>query len=989
MVIESLRREVFMDDHEVDLFILLQRYSSDLHLGLIEQQVLKNQDRFGLNQLTPPPSTSEWVKLSRQLFGGFACLLWVGAIFCEVAFIIDLLHSNNPAYDNLYLGCVLALVVLISGIFAYFQESKSSKIMESFKKLVPHHATVMRHGIKMKVNAVNLTRGDIVYIKAGDVVPADVRIIKSRSFKVDNSSLTGESIAQPRSNHCTSKNPLETENLGFYSTNAVEGDAKGIVIRTGDETVMGRIAGLAAGLQTNETPIHIELQHFVKVITTVALGLGVSFFIISMSIGYDLVRAVVFFIGITVANVPEGLLPTVTVCLTLTAQRMANKNCLVKNLEAVETLGSTSCICSDKTGTLTQNRMKVAHFWINDEIYDAETLTTSVGRNQDKLDLRSEGWNALYRCATLCSRTEYIGSADTNDQQISGDASEIALLKMAGRISNEDPMEFRKNNPKVYEVPFSSESKSQISIHTLQSGQVFLVMKGAPEKIFSCCSTILVETGEEQLDGTWKARFESACQDLGGNGERVLGFADLQVDPDQIDFEATNEKLLYPPSGLRFLGLVSMYDPPRPTVPDAVARCRSAGIKVIMVTGDHPITAEAIARNVGIISGTQETADKFASKNEIPLSMLEPSVHKSIVVSGDELRLMRPDQLDKILTFREIVFARTSPQQKLIIVEGVQRAGAIVAVTGDGVNDAAALKKANIGIAMGLAGTEVAKEAADMILLDDNFSTIVTGVEEGRLIFDNLKKVIAYTLTSNLPEIAPFLLYVVMGIPLPLGTVTILLVDLGTDIIPAISLAYETPEQDIMKRNPRNPFTDRLVGGQLISRSYGQIGVMEACAGMSVYFVVYAESGFGFHRILNLRQAWDVKSINDLEDDYGQEWTHCSRKNLERAAQSAFFLSIIIVQWADLIVSKTRKLSIFSHGMRNWHLNIALLFETALGVLLVFTPGMDVFLNTMPIKLLWLLPAFPYVGLMIAFEEAKKLCIRKNPESFIEKNFMW
>lgn len=363
--------------------------------------------------------------------------------------------------------------------------------------------------------------------------------------------------------------------------------------------------------------------------------------------------------------------------------------------------------------------------------------------------------------------------------------------------------------------------------------------------------------------------------ELGGLGERVIGFCDYKLpfekyppgypfDPDEGNFPLDN---------LRFLGLISMIDPPRAAVPDAVAKCRSAGIKVIMVTGDHPITAKAIAKAVGIISEGTETIDDIATRLSVSIDEVNPLDAKATVVHGQELKDMKESQLDDILrNHTEIVFARTSPQQKLFIVEGCQRQGSIVAVTGDGVNDSPALKKADIGVAMGISGSDVSKQAADMILLDDNFASIVTGVEEGRLIFDNLKKSIAYTLTSNIPEISPFLFFIIFNVPLPLGTVTILCIDLGTDMVPAISLAYEQAESDIMKRQPRDPKKDKLVNERLISVSYGQIGMIQAAAGFFAYFVIMAECGFLPAFLFGLRESWDSKAINDLVDSYGQEW---------------------------------------------------------------------------------------------------------------------
>ncbi|MEQ2196878.1 Sodium/potassium-transporting ATPase subunit alpha-1 [Xenoophorus captivus] len=347
---------------------------------------------------------------------------------------------------------------------------------------------------------------------------------------------------------------------------------------------------------------------------------------------------------------------------------------------------------------------------------------------------------------------------------------------------------------------------------------------------------------------------------------------------------------------------------------------------------------------------------------------------------------MTTDHLDEILQHHtEIVFARTSPQQKLIIVEGCQRQGAIVAVTGDGVNDSPALKKADIGVAMGIAGSDVSKQAADMILLDDNFASIVTGVEEGRLIFDNLKKSIAYTLTSNIPEISPFLLFIIANIPLPLGTVTILCIDLGTDMVPAISLAYEAAESDIMKRQPRNPKTDKLVNERLISIAYGQIGMMQATAGFFTYFVILAENGFLPMDLLGLRVLWDDKSVNDVEDSYGQQWTYERRKIVEFTCHTAFFASIVVVQWADLIICKTRRNSIMQQGMKNRILIFGLFEETALAAFLSYCPGMDVALRMYPLKPSWWFCAFPYSLLIFVYDEVRRYILRRNPGGWVEQ----
>ena len=726
-------------------------------------------------------------------------LLWFGAVLCFIAYSIQATAFEEPPDDNLYLGIVLSVVVIVTGIFSYYQENKSSRIMESFKNMVPQYALVIRDNEKLTLKAEELTLGDIIEVKFGDRVPADIRVIESKGFKVDNSSLTGESEPQHRSPEYTHENPLETKNLAFFSTNAVEGTARGIVVQIGDRTVMGRIAGLASGLESGETPIAKEIAHFIHLITAVAVFLGVSFFIIALILGYNWLDAVIFLIGIIVANVPEGLLATVTVCLTLTAKRMASKNCLVKNLEAVETLGSTSTICSDKTGTLTQNRMTVAHMWFDNQIHDADTSEDQSGTSNYKT---LPGWKPLERCAALCNRAEFKpgqSGVPVLKRDVNGDASEAALLKCV-ELSLGDTIAYRNKNKKVCEIPFNSTNKYQVSVHENEGKNGNnLVMKGAPERILDRCSTILVNGADVPLTDEWKENFNNAYMELGGLGERVLGFCDFALPAGKfpLGYPFNNDDVNFPLENLRFLGLMSMIDPPRAAVPDAVGKCRSAGIKVIMVTGDHPITAKAIAKAVGIISEGNRTIEDLAEELGVPLDQVNPRDAKAAVVHGSELKDISDAALDEILMYHtEIVFARTSPQQKLIIVEGCQRMGAIVAVTGDGVNDSPALKKADIGVAMGIAGSDVSKQAADMILLDDNFASIVTGVEEGRLIFDNLKKSIAYTLTSNIPEISPFLFFILADVPLPLGTVTILCIDLGTDMVPGNHGSIKVPSID-------------------------------------------------------------------------------------------------------------------------------------------------------------------------------------------------
>merc|ERR1719174_2956641 len=545
------------------------------------------------------------------------------------------------------------------------------------------------------------------------------------------------------------------------------------------------------------------------------------------------------------------------------------------------------------------------------------------------MNKHAPGWKALSTIAGLCNRAEFKPGQESVPilkREVNGDASEAALLKCC-ELTVGNIMQFRVRNKKVCEIPFNSTNKYQVSIHETEDKsdpKHLLVMQGAPERILARCSTIVINGEEKQMTDEWKEAFNNAYMELGGLGERVLGFCDFLLPADKYPtgypFDCDDPN--FPLDNLRFVGLMSMIDPPRAAVPDAVAKCRSAGIKVIMVTGDHPITAKAIAKNVGIISATTRTVEDYAEEQGKPVTEISQAERRAnchaAVVHGGEIKDLKDEEIDEILMYHsEIVFARTSPQQKLIIV-------------------------------------------------------------------DNLKKSIAYTLTSNIPEISPFLFFILCDVPLPLGTVTILCIDLGTDMVPAISMAYEKAESDIMKRPPRNPFTVKLVNERLISMAYGQIGMIQASAGFFVYFVIMAENGFWPDILFGLRKRWDSAAVNDLEDSYGQEWTYSDRKTLEYACHTAFFVSIVVVQWADLIICKTRKNSVFQQGMKNWVMNFGIFFETALAAFLCYTPGMDKGLKMYPLALSWWFPGVPFSILILVFDEVRKWILRNNPGGWVE-----
>ncbi|KAI2800252.1 Sodium/potassium-transporting ATPase subunit alpha-1 [Blomia tropicalis] len=983
-------------EHQMTIEEVCALLETNVEHGLDSTETAIRLERDGPNCFTPPKDKSWFILLLKELLSGFQLLMWFSAIGSFISFSID----HNP--QDAYLALILIFTILLTGLFSYYQQMSSSKVFRSFKNMTPQSAFVLRDGRKQSIAVEDIVVGDIVYCEAGDRVPADLRIFVSNSMKVDNSSITGESEPLVRTIEPVRSIPLESTNLAFFSTNCTDGTGIGVVIATGDRTVMGDIASIVSGIEQVKTPIAKEISYFVLVITIMSVVSGILFAIVYYCLGTSFFKAFLFMIGITIGNVPEGLLPAMTVALTLTAKRMASKRCLVKHLEAVETLGSTSTICTDKTGTLTQNRMTVEHVWFGNEtyIYRCGQLQHDVHSVDDIM--MKQDWLLMKRCAMLCSRAEFLELNENDDNsnieqwKTSGDASEVGIMKFLQQAI-EPVNEYRSKYPKLAEKPFSSTYKYQYSIHREQNkvtNSPILVMKGAPERIISLCTQRMDYQGKTiPIDEKFIKMFEDVYHEYGSNGERVLAFCDLELDCEKYDsnyqFDSSKLDEQINLSNLRFLGLISMIDPPRPDIPKSVQLCRSAGIRVVMVTGDHPITAQAIAKTVNIISSSHRHTTITSLRSTISESNQRV---KSIVIPGDELSIMTDEQLSEtLLLYGEIVFARTTPKQKLRIVEMFQSLGEIVAVTGDGVNDSPALKKADIGIAMGISGSEVSKQAADMILLDDNFSTIITGIEEGRRIFDNMKKTVSYILAGNVTTIYPFVVYAMTGIPLAITTITALLISLGTDIVPAISLSYEDAELDIMNIPPRNAKTDRLVDKRLLVRAYAYIGIMGSICAYVGYFVTMNRYGYTVSMLWESRVRWE-SLVDDFPrivgyDDGGhaiyQSTTYDERQMILMEAQTAYFAGIIVAQWIDVVVCKTRRVSNFRHGMRNHVLNFAILFETGLASFVIYVPFMNTILQTIPVSLISWLWTLPFISIILLLEEIRKWIIRSYPNKKI------
>lgn len=862
--------------HHGSIEQILRRLGTDADHGLSLVDVEKRLLKFGHNRLTPPPRTPRWRQFLRHFTDFFSLMLQFAAMLCFLAFITE---PDEPMH--LSLGIVLYVVVISTSLFSYLQQCKSDRTLREFRNFLPPTAIVRRDGgCTFEIDAADLVVGDIVQVKLGDKIPADLRILSSNRFTVDNSVLTGESEPVELGTRKTSENPLETDNLAFFGCLAVEGTCTGVVITTGDRTVFGEIARLTSSAKAGEegkTTLQNDIHHFVVNISAFAISVGVLFFVVGMVKGVNLVRNLAYSIGIIVSNIPEGLLATVTVSLTASAKRMAKKNVLVKRLDAVEALGSTTAICSDKTGTLTQNRMNVSHIahggrveavhtgWVppqlGDEIVDDDT------RQARECQL------ALIYGATVCSTAAFDETDSLKHPQksiservICGDASEAGILRFTEAIHN--VKRFREHHPLVASIPFNSRNKYMVTVHRCPDSVHLLraVVKGAPERILERCTKILSKEGCRLVTKKDVSLIEEQIMYLASRGERVLAYAERYLNPQEtariLNRDESNLSVDdVPTTDLCFVGLISLTDPPRESVSQAVQTCKNAGIRVIMITGDHVETARSVAQQVGIITKAVAGEDE---------SSVEGSSTSAIVVKGQELKDADEDKWNQILSYEEIVFARTSPRQKLEIVQHLQRLGEIVTVTGDGCNDAPALKQANTGVAMGISGSQVSREAANIILLDDNFSSIVNGVEEGRLIFDNLKKSIAYTLTSNVPQLVPFLVFIVIQIPLPLTTVLVLCIDLGTDIFPAIALAYEQAERDIMNRPPRDAKTDHLMSNRLILFSTLQLGVIQSLSGFFAYLVIMSDYGLAMNTLPNL----NARGFFGSERAVNQRWMY-------------------------------------------------------------------------------------------------------------------
>ncbi|KAJ3728358.1 aminophospholipid-transporting P-type ATPase [Lentinula raphanica] len=801
--------QVDITEHAIPLADLDDKLSTSIDVkdpansnGLTSDEAKKRLVENGPNVLTPPKKKSALRKYIDRLLTMFNVLLILAGILEYILLGVNFREN----FQNTYLGGILIAVAFLNAFIDWYQVQKSEAILASFLAMIPPSCRVLRDATIQTIPAADLVIGDVVLLRVGDKTPADMVVFSATDLKVDNSSLTGESEPQERRalpNGSPSR-PVEAENLVFNSTLVVNGEAWGVVVRTGDRTLIGQVARLTSGEEGKEAPLAKEIARFVIQISCIAIIFAIVFLIVGVTTVYkgDPDLTVTFAVSVLVAFVPEGLPSVVTLLLSIAAKRMASQNVLVKDLQGVETLGSLTMLATDKTGTLTRNQMTVTNLWSGLRMFSA---------------FQSPGMSEMVDIAALNSRVKFDKTDVAFDKrEILGDATETGLTRFAGKYLGSMYDEYQRSYPKVFEVPFNSTNKWALVIvqKPHKTGVLASLIKGAPERVLAKCSTYLHNNVEVPITDEFRTAYDAAYNYMASRGHRVIACARSLLDENQYpaDYTFSRSDANYPSEGYCFVGLVSLEDPPKHGVREAIGTLRLAGIKVMMVTGDHPKTAEAIARKINLILG--DTRETLASKTSRSVEEVYEDEVSAVVVHGDDIDNLQGWQWDQIFAKDEIVFARTSPKHKLEIVKRAQALGHIVGVTGDGVNDSPALKRAShLGIAMNISGSDVSKEAAKMILLDDNFASTVKGVAEGRQIFVNLKRSIQYTISHSTPEVIPQLLYVIIPIPLPLSAILILVIDLGFELFVALSFAWDKPEtvDGLMRMTPRKPVNDRTI----------------------------------------------------------------------------------------------------------------------------------------------------------------------------------
>ncbi len=1011
--------------HTLSIDEIQRRLSTSLTQGLSKEQVELKLKEFGKNTPSKPPSDL-FSRVMGYLFGGFGSVLLIGGILVTITY--QPLGAPSPQISNLALAIVLYAVFVIQALFNAWQDWSSSRTMASITGMLPDESFVLRDGNRVELLATEIVPGDILYIKSGNKLPADVRFAEvSSDAKFDRSILTGESAPIPGSVQSTDLNYLETHNIGMQGTHCISGSALGICVSTGDKTVFGKIAKLTNTPKTGMTLLQKEILRFIIIICSLMIFFNIVVIVCWaawlrkdhpdwISVGGLIIDVVT----VAVAFIPEGLPIALTASLTITANIMKRNEVLCKSLKTVETLGSVSVICSDKTGTLTKNQMFVTECSVGTKKMTPEEAHEHMEATKDT---KNNSVAQLRAIAGLCNASEFDAATyhlPLAERKIAGDATDQAVFRFSESLGPvRDLQLFWK---KTFELAFNSKNKFMIRTLALadpvglqflpaadaeswKPDDLLLTIKGAPDILIERCTTYVDENGVvEPLDAIMKHQIEEIKNQWSSEGKRVILLARKTLPGHQaihspadnsFETDVTNQAK----SDLTLVGLVGIVDPPRDEIPEVVRILRRAGIRIFMVTGDFKLTAQAIAIECGIISNpasmvhdvsmlsrnppeSQSTASTKESNDEKEQGGYSPSdVAKSISLSGPELITLNEHQWNQLCQYDEIVFARTTPEQKLRIVKEFQARENTVGMTGDGVNDAPSLKAADIGIALG-SGSDIAIEAADMVLLD-SFGAVVEAVKYGRVVFDNLKKTIIYLLPAGtFSEFWPIITNVILGLPQILSSFLMIMICCLTDCAAATTLAYEQPEADVLLRKPRNPKKDKLVDWKLLFHAYIFLGLQETVCSFAMAYWYAQRNGVAFSAL------WLGYGV------YPSDYDPNHVASILTTASSIYFVNLVIMQWFNLMATRTRRLSIFQQppafnkNTENLWLFPAILFSLVVIFVFCYVPPIESAIASSPIPVEYFFLPMAFGVWLLLTDEARKYFVRKYPKGLIAK-FAW
>ncbi|OAA34502.1 cation-transporting ATPase pma1 [Metarhizium rileyi] len=984
--------------HQLQADQLCQQLNVSQSSGLSESSAANRLQRDGGNTL-PKPKTNYLKKMLMYVFGGFCSVLWVGVV---VFFICWKPLSNPPSPTNLALAILVIMVILLQAGFSAFQDWSTSRTMKSITDLLPAEALVRRDGQLKKMSAAQLVSGDIVHLKIGNKVPADMRLVShSGDIRFDRAVLTGEADEVEGAVDMTDQNFLESRNIALMGTLVVNGSGVGVVVLTGPRSVMGRIAKATAATEERATLIQKEIWRFVYIIVvlTVCLALLILFTWVGWlrreHVGFmNVVAMLNNVMSCVVAFIPEGMPVAVALTLMMVARRMKAVDILPKGLSTVETLGCVNVICSDKTGTLTQNQMRVNSAAFVDEPIRLDEFHGTVVNTESAAASSAR----LLAAASYCNDATFDPtsmSLPVSEREVQGNATDAAVLRFAATAKGDDFG--TATMPRLFQIAFNSKNKWMLTLHRAEGDsspspneyQVFV--KGAPDVLLPTCTRYWSgKTNSVQpMDDSARAAFRTYQDKLSRNAERVIVLCEKTLTArNAVGTNAfSDEVALAATEDLTIVGILGIIDPARPETAHTVAECRRAGARFFMVTGDYGLTAAAIARNTGIFSSEHDpdTIDSIKGGKSVSAAQLAAArttgERHSLLLEGQNLGSLVQEDWDVVCEYGEIVFARTTPEQKLRIVEEFRKRDNVVAVTGDGVNDAPALRAADVGVAI-VTGSDVAIEAADLVLLD-RFDSIIEAIRWGRLVFQNLQKVIAYLLPAgSWSEIWPVLVNVFFGVPLPLSSFLMIIICVFTDLFLSLSLIMEREEFDLLSLPPRNHRRDHLITLKIYVQAYLFTGFMETVTAHAMFFLYYwREAGIPISSLFFAFEKY-------TDGFYG--YTQDELSHFNAAGQSVYFVTLVILQWGNILAVRNRRLSIvqadpITEKRRNPWLILSMVISLAIAIFVTEVPGIQSLFGTasVPIRF-WLIPLPLAVGIL-CMDEMRKLLVRLFPKGPVAK----